>query len=110
MTEDQIEPGTMAYAITRGFDLMTYDEFLEKGCTQALMHKWLREKHRYYVSPSVAKYSNGEFQIGRIEAIAILPNNTFVHSYTILGASGKRYSTYKEAMEAGLRKALEKIV
>lgn len=71
--------------------------------TQAILQKWLRDKHRINVDPRTV--TNLKVYDYRIVLIDKTYDNSFFDGIT----SPNGYSTYEEALEEGLLKALELI-
>lgn len=66
--------------------------------TQALLQKWLREKHKIHVQPQKFFHNKG-FKIGKI----------LISESSYNGPHGGKFDNYEEALEYGLKEALKLI-
>ncbi|MBE3086020.1 MAG: hypothetical protein IMZ64_07370 [Bacteroidetes bacterium] len=70
--------------------------------TQSLLQKWLREKHKIYVSPRES------WSFDNILEFVCTLNNTHV-THQISNKPVNRFETFEEAFEKGLQEALKLI-
>lgn len=113
MQEQLITPTTLLLAQSKSFNMIqrvitVYDEdtpeetqSYEDGVTQALLQKWLREKHNILVEPSW----EGTHEIYSINYRIIILGNTIYKDFR--GCFDGQ--SYEEALEAGLQEALKLI-
>jgi len=97
------EPSTPAY--DREYDNHNEYEISESGVisapTQALLQRWLMEKHNMYVLVLLNEYPELPFKVmwGNPEVMGLM---------WLEGCEDAGYSTYQEALESGLQNALRK--
>lgn len=104
MEETEITLQTAALAALRGFydDVALYPLTNQKH-TQALLQKWLREKHNIYVMVGLDATSKPKF------CPEIYEYSHFANYDKIEPKEWFLYRTYEEALEDGLQVALHSI-
>ena len=77
--------------------------------TQALAARWLREAHGIHVSSNIFMDSANDADGKTVDEWTFWSYNLFDNSGRIIEESDDRYDSYEEALEAGLKRALELI-
>ena len=97
---------TGGYDIHRSRQYVTHKSLRSGGYlapTQSLLQKWLRDKHRLYLTVDVAVYGDeGRYAAQLVGYHKLKFTNVLIDGFTI-------YNTYEEALEEGLQQALKLI-
>lgn len=69
------------------------------------LQKWLREVHGYHVQPQKT-FHNTTYKIGKVPSVRI-DDDSDGHPRSYMTPSKKKFKTYEEALEFGMKHVLE---